>query len=69
MEQYQRAIEDYGNAIRLSPELAVAYTNRALVYIRLNKNLETERDMDRAIALDYDPTVLRRDIEEIKKQC
>ena len=55
-------------AIRLNPELALAYVNRAFVYIRLNKDLEAERDMDRAIALGYDPTVLRQEIEEIKKQ-
>jgi len=66
--QYQRAIEDYSNAIRLNPELAVAYVNRAFVYTRLNKDSEAERDMGRAIALGYDATVLRREIEEIKKQ-
>lgn len=66
--QYQRAIDDYGNAIRLNRELAVAYVNRAFVYTRLNKDSEAERDMDWATALGYDPTVLRREIEEIRKQ-
>ncbi len=66
--QYQRAIEDYGNAIRLNPELAVAYVNRAFVYTHLNKDSEAERDKDQAVALGFDPTVLRREIEEIKKQ-
>lgn len=66
--QAERALQDLDEAIRLNPELALAYVNRAFVYIRLNKDLEAERDMDRAIALGYDPAVLRREIEEIKKQ-
>ncbi len=43
---YPRAIEDYDQAIRLSPGVAVAFYNRGVAYART-------QDFDRAIQ-DYD---------------
>lgn len=48
--QYERAIENYDEAIRLrSPadvhlEVATAYYNRGLAYEKLGKRVESERD-------------------------
>lgn len=52
------AIVEYGEAIRLDPELAKAYANRALAYTELGKDAEAARDAEKAIELGYDPTLL-----------
>jgi tetratricopeptide (TPR) repeat protein len=46
---YDRAIADYSQAIRLDPKYAVAYINRGISY-------EAKGDNDRAIA-DYDQAI------------
>jgi tetratricopeptide (TPR) repeat protein len=49
--QYQRAIEDYNEAIRQKPDFAYAYNNRGFVYLKQgNKNLGC-RDAQKACAL------------------
>ena len=47
-----RAIEDYTEAIRLDPELAVAYSNRGLAYDELGQMERAVADFDEAIRLD-----------------
>ena len=44
--QYQRAIEDYDEAICLDPEFARAYTNRARAYSLLGEDKEAQEDRD-----------------------
>ena len=52
------AISEYDEAIRLDPELAKAYANRALAYTALGRDAEAARDAEKAIELGYDPAFL-----------
>ena len=45
--QYERAIEDFDEAIRLNPQSAIAYNNRGVAYERLGKTREAELDYTR----------------------
>ena len=62
------AVEDYTEAVRLDPEFADAYASRVLAYTHLNKDAEAQLDLDRAVALGYDGSLLKRAIENLKKQ-
>ena len=53
--QYERAIQDYDQAIRLDPQNALAYYGRGLVYKELDKSTEAELDIAKAKELGYDP--------------
>lgn len=66
--QYERAIRDLDEAIRLNAKDDIAYANRALAYTALSKDQEAKRDAARAVELGYDPTRLKRNIEELKKR-
>jgi tetratricopeptide (TPR) repeat protein len=49
--QYERAVQDHDEAIRLDPEHSLAYLNRALAYTYLGKDEEANRDIERAVGL------------------
>jgi hypothetical protein len=49
--QYQRAIENYSNAIRLKPDYIQAYTNRALAYFKYGDIASVCRDAQKACEL------------------
>ena len=66
--QYQRAIEDYDEAIRLDRELVLPYVNRARAYAVLGKDREAQQDADRAVGLGFDRGELEGLIEESKNQ-
>ena len=53
--EYERAIEDYDEAIRLDPQSARAYINRGNAYDGLGKSEEAERDYAKAKELGYEP--------------
>ena len=53
--QYERAIQDYDEAIRLNPQYVYAYNNRGLTYQSLGKVEEAERDFQKAKELGYNP--------------
>jgi len=65
--QFQRAIQDYDEAIRLDPNNAWAYAVRSLAYTHLNMDTEAQQDFDQAVSLGYDPSLLKRKIEEAKR--
>ncbi len=65
--QYQRAVEDFDNAIRLDPQYALAYSNRALAYTLLEKYTEAQQDVDQAVELGQDRALLEKAIEKLKK--
>ena len=65
--QFERAIEDFNEAIRLDTEFALAYANRALAHTRLNMDAEAEQDFKRAEELGFDSETLRQEIEDLKK--
>jgi len=46
--QYQRAIEDYSQAILLKPDYALAYNNRGIVYFVLGDHKQFCRDIQQA---------------------
>jgi len=46
--QYERAIQDFDEAIRLNPQNAGAYHNRGVAYGRIGKSIEEERDFAKA---------------------
>jgi tetratricopeptide (TPR) repeat protein len=46
--QYERAIQDYDEAIRLNPQVAMLYYNRGGSYEALGKTKEVERDFQKA---------------------
>ena len=55
--QYERAIQEYDETIRLERNLGNAYYERGLAYEALGKTIEAERDFKKAIQL-YDETIL-----------
>jgi tetratricopeptide (TPR) repeat protein len=49
--QYERAIQDYDEAIRLRPNYAKAFNNRGNAYRKLGQNERAIEDYDEAIHL------------------
>ena len=52
MNQFERAIEDYDEAIRLDPQLANAYLGRGVASGALGQYERALQDLDEAIRLD-----------------
>src|SRR5262249_9806176 len=50
--EYQKALDDYDNAIRLDPFTARWYMLRALAHAMLGHGPQAKADRDQAIALD-----------------
>ena len=50
--RYRTAIEDFDQAIRLNPDLALAYMNRGVAKGRIGHNREAILDYSKAIELD-----------------
>jgi len=55
-----RAIEDYDQALRLDPGLAVAYLGRGVVYRNLGEHARAIEDYDEALRLDPDDAAAYR---------
>ena len=49
---YNKAIEEYTEAIRLNPEYALAYNNRSYSYENLGQFVRASEDYDEAIRLN-----------------
>ena len=64
--QSQLALKDLDKAVKLRPDYAPAYANRALVQTRLGKDAEAEQDVSQAASLGYDVTGLQRRIDNLK---
>jgi len=62
LEQYEGAVGDYGEAIRLEPYYARAFLNRGIAYRHLNRDDLAIQDYDRAIAIreDYSQAYYQR---------
>jgi len=54
LKQYQLAIKDYNEAIRLEPDLAFAYNNRGYTYSALKQYQLAIKDYNEAIRLNPD---------------
>ena len=60
------AIPEYDEAIRLNPRYAEAYVSRGLAYIFLRKPTDGKQDIDRAVALGFDLTLLKAQFKKLK---
>ena len=67
LSQFERAIQDCNEAIRLDPEHAMAYANRVIAYTMLSMDAEAEQDAERAVELGFDRVILETQIERVKK--
>ncbi len=66
--EHQAAIEDFDEAIRLSPEYAAAYDHRARTCTQLGNDAQAQRDLDRAVELGSDRASLEGAIKVIKEK-
>ena len=57
LNQYNRAIEDYDQAIKIKPEDADAYVNRGISYAAMNQHDLAIEDYDLAIKINDGPAV------------
>jgi len=55
---YNKAVEDYDQAIRLDSNLAIAYKNRGLTYSKIGGYDEAFADYDKAVSLDPNLVIL-----------
>ena len=46
--QYERAIQDFNEALRLDPQAPSVYRDRGLAYQSMGKSEEAERDLAKA---------------------
>ena len=51
-QNYDRAINDYSEAIRLNPKSAIGFHNRGLAYLRMGRIDPAVKDFDEAISLN-----------------
>lgn len=54
LQQLDRALNDFSEALRLAPDLVVALLNRGNIYLRTEHFSEALADYDKAIALEPD---------------
>jgi tetratricopeptide (TPR) repeat protein len=66
--QYQRAVQDYNEAIRRAPQFAEPYAGRAFAYILLSRDNEAQQDVARAVELGFESALLEREVEELTKR-
>jgi tetratricopeptide (TPR) repeat protein len=52
VDDYQTAIADYSEAIRLKPDFELAYSGRAYCYNALGNTLAAKRDREKADKLE-----------------
>jgi tetratricopeptide (TPR) repeat protein len=50
--QFEKAIAEYDEALRLDPKLAIAYNNRGGAYDNLGQHQRAIQDLDEALRLD-----------------
>ena len=66
--QYQPALNDYSEAIRVSTGDGEVYAARAFCYALLGRNEEAQQDVEWAAELGFDRAFLERALEEVKRQ-
>ena len=55
MAEYDRAIADLTEAVRLDPKLGVAYYGRGVAYQKKGEETKADEDFERAGKLGYKP--------------
>jgi len=66
LDQFEKAIEDYAEAIRLDPRSTLAYANRALALTYQGMDDEAQMDIARAKELGLDTTSILAIMEDVK---
>jgi len=54
-KEYDKAIADYDEAIRLKPDFAAAYYNRGYAYTKKGDKVKAEADLAKAKELGFKP--------------
>ena len=67
-EDYEGAVEECNESIRLEPDFAKSYALRALIYTYLYMDAEAQQDIDMAVSLGYDATMLDYAIVGVKAE-
>jgi len=62
---YDRAIEDYNQAIKLKPNFAAAYADRGMAYHGQEKSAFAIQDLEKAVSLDPDYQWTKYRLKEI----
>ena len=57
--QWDEAIIEYGEAIELDPDLALAYNNRGLAYAGKGEAAKAVSDLERCVELSTDPGLVQ----------
>ena len=68
LEEYDSALLDFDQAIRLEGTLALAYAGRALVFTHLGQNGLAKIDTEMAVALGVQRELLEAEIDSIKSK-
>ena len=66
IDELERAIQDFGEAIRLKSQPAIVYANRARAYTLMGRDEEARQDVERAIALNFVRSHLEVEIARLK---
>ena len=67
LEALELSIAKYDEAIRLNPQLASAFANRAVAYTYLGRDLEAQQDTKRGIELGLDRGILQSAIQKAQR--
>ena len=66
--QYQLAVNDYSEAIRVYPRDTEVYAARAFCYALMDEDAKAQQDVEAAVNLGFARAFLEKAIEEVKRQ-
>ncbi|GIT59287.1 MAG: hypothetical protein Ct9H300mP19_12350 [Dehalococcoidia bacterium] len=55
MGDFEQAISNFSKAIKLKPDVADIYGNRAVAHAAIGQDIESEKDFDEAVRLGAPP--------------
>ena len=64
--RHQQAVQDADEAIRLNPDIALAYVNRASALAALGRDTEAASDVAHATKLGYDTVLLQEWLDTLR---
>ena len=67
LKRPDRAVADYGTALRLAPELGAAALNRGILYLQAGRYPEAEADFEYAIRHGADPALVRPNLALVRQ--
>ena len=68
LDQHMQAVENYDQAINLSPDFTHAFIGRALAHAALGNDAEAQQDTDRAVELGVNREQMEAGLSEITEQ-